>query len=67
MQQRWTNSTLIKWIKSNIINWKKVYDITDLGLKQEYGKLVSAITSVLKFETMAGVEGVDRGEEEHTE
>lgn len=34
-----------------------------LGIEAvEYGKLVSAMTSVLKFETMAGVEGVDRGE-----
>lgn len=41
-------------------------DVTDgyrLGLAAtEYAKLVSALTSILKYETMAGVEGVDRGE-----
>lgn len=41
-------------------------DVTDgyrLGLSAtEYAKLVSALTSILKYETMAGVEGVDRGE-----
>lgn len=40
-----------------------VYDTYRLGLEAvEYGKLVAALTSVLKFETLAGVEGVDRGE-----
>lgn len=40
-----------------------VYDTYRLGLEAtEYGNLVSALTSVLKFETLAGVEGVDRGE-----
>lgn len=39
-----------------------VYEGYKLGLEAtEYGKLVSALTSVLKYETMAGVEGVDRG------
>ena len=40
-----------------------VYDTYRLALSAtEYGKYVSALTSVLKYETMAGVEGVDRGE-----
>lgn len=40
-----------------------IYDSYRLGLEAlEYGKFVSALTSILKFETLAGVEGVDRGE-----
>ena len=40
-----------------------IYDTYRLGLEAtEYGSLVSALTSILKFETLAGVEGVDRGE-----
>lgn len=40
-----------------------VYDNYRLGLgAKEYGRLVSALTSVLKFETLAGREGVDRGQ-----
>lgn len=39
-----------------------VYDTYRMGLSAtEYAKYVSALTSVLKYETMAGVEGVDRG------
>lgn len=39
-----------------------VYDTYRLALSAtEYGKYVAALTSVLKYETMAGVEGVDRG------
>lgn len=39
-----------------------VYDEYRLALSAtEYGKYVSALTSVLKYETMQGVEGVDRG------
>lgn len=39
-----------------------VYDTYRLGLSAtEYGKYVAALTSVLKYETMQGVEGVDRG------
>lgn len=39
-----------------------VYDNYRLALSAtEYGKYVSALTSVLKYETMQGVEGVDRG------
>ena len=54
--------SLINELKATLFNLK-VYDAYRLGLEAiEYGKLVSALTSVLKFETMAGVEGVDRGE-----
>lgn len=53
---------LINELKATLFN-ERVYDGYRLGLEaKEYGKLVSAITSVLKFETMAGVEGVDRGD-----
>ena len=53
---------LINDLKATLFN-ERVYDGYRLGLEaKEYGKLVSAITSVLKFETMAGVEGVDRGD-----
>ena len=39
-----------------------VYDTYRLALSAtEYAKYVAALTSVLKYETMAGVEGVDRG------
>lgn len=53
---------LLNELKATLFN-ERVYDNYRLGLEaKEYGKLVSAITSVLKFETMAGVEGVDRGD-----
>ena len=53
---------LINDLKATLFN-ERVYDGYRLGLEaKEYGKLISAITSVLKFETMAGVEGVDRGD-----
>lgn len=53
---------LINELKATLFN-ERVYDSYRLGLEAiEYGKLISAITSVLKFETMAGVEGVDRGD-----
>lgn len=40
----------------------KIYDTYRLGLEAiQHGKLVSALTSILKYETLAGVEGVDRG------
>lgn len=53
---------LINELKATLFN-QRVYDSYRLGLEAiEYGKLISAITSVLKFETMAGVEGVDRGD-----
>lgn len=49
-------------LKATLFNLK-VYDTYRLGLEAtEYGKLVAALTSILKFETLAGVEGVDRGE-----
>lgn len=49
-------------LKATLFNLN-VYDAYRLGLEAiEYGNLVSALTSVLKFETLAGVEGVDRGE-----
>lgn len=42
---------------------RNVYSGYKLGLvATEYGKLVSALTTILKFETDAGIEGVDRGE-----
>lgn len=49
-------------LKALLFN-RKIYDNYLLGLEAiEYGTLVAAITSILKFETMAGVEGVDRGD-----
>ena len=49
-------------LKSKLFN-EKIYDNYRLGLEaEEYGNFVSALTSVLKFETLAGVEGVDRGQ-----
>jgi hypothetical protein len=49
-------------LKATLFN-AKVYDTYRLGLDAvEYGNLVSALTSILKYETLAGVEGVDRGE-----
>ena len=49
-------------LKANLFN-KDVVDGYRLGLSAtEYASLVSALTSILKYETMAGVEGVDRGE-----
>ena len=52
---------LLNELKATLFN-ERVYDGYRLGLEAiEHGKLISAITSVLKFETMAGVEGVDRG------
>lgn len=59
-----TNEAYIKLInelKATLFN-AKVYDTYRLGLEAlEYGNYVSALTSVLKYETLAGVEGVDRG------
>lgn len=53
--------TLLNSLKATLFN-KNVYDDYRLGLGAiEYGNLVSALTSILKYETMAGVEGVDRG------
>lgn len=48
-------------LKAMLFNLR-IYDTYRLGLDAiEYGKFVSALTSILKFETLAGVEGVDRG------
>lgn len=64
----WAPSTQEEYIKAlnelkaTLFNLNVNYGYK-LGLEAvEYGKFVSALTSVLKFETMAGVEGVDRGE-----
>lgn len=49
-------------LRARLFN-KDVYGGYRLGLDAlEYANYVSALTSVLKFETMSGVEGVDRGE-----
>lgn len=54
--------TALNTLKATLFNLN-VYDTYRLGLEAiEYGRLVSALTSLLKFETLAGVEGVDRGE-----
>ena len=53
--------TLLNGLKATLFN-NNVYDDYRLGLgATEYGNLVSALTSILKYETMTGVEGVDRG------
>lgn len=54
--------TALNALKATLFNLN-VYDAYRLGLEAvEYGNFVAALTSVLKFETLAGVEGVDRGE-----
>lgn len=64
----WAPSTKDEYIeklnnlKATLFN-KNVFDSYRLGIAAtEYANLVSALTTILKFETMAGVEGVDRGE-----
>jgi hypothetical protein len=53
--------TLLNGLKATLFN-NNVYDDYRLGLgATEYGNLVSALTTILKYETMTGVEGVDRG------
>ena len=53
---------LLNGLKATLFN-NNVFDDYRLGLgATEYGNLVAALTSILKFETMAGVEGVDRGD-----
>ena len=48
-------------LRSTLFN-KDVYDDYRLGLEAvEYGNFVSALTSILKYETLSGKEGVDRG------
>ena len=52
---------LITALSADLFN-NDVYDNYRLALSAtEYAKYVAALTSVLKYETMAGVEGVDRG------
>lgn len=52
---------LITALSADMFN-NDVYDTYRMGLSAtEYGKYVAALTSVLKYETMQGVEGVDRG------
>lgn len=52
---------LLNSLKAKLFN-RKVYDRYRLGLSaSEYANFVSALTSVLKYETRTGVEGVDRG------
>lgn len=54
--------SLINSLKAKLFN-RKIYENYILGLEAvEYGNFVTALTSILKYETMAGVEGVDRGE-----
>ena len=54
--------SLLNELKATLFN-VDVYDTYRLGLEAvEYGNLVSALTTILKFETLSGVEGVDRGE-----
>lgn len=53
---------LLTGLKAKLFN-KDVYGEYRLGLGAiEYGKLIAALTSVLKFETLTGREGVDMGE-----
>lgn len=48
-------------LRAKLFN-KDVYDDYRLGLEAtEYADFVSALTSILKFETLSGKEGVDRG------
>ena len=52
----------INELKAQLFN-KDIYDGYKLGLEaNEYGKFVSALTTLLKYETLSGVEGVDRGD-----
>lgn len=52
---------LITGYKAELFN-NDVYDVYRLGLSAtEYAKYVAALTSILKYETMSGVEAVDRG------
>lgn len=53
--------TTLNGLKAKLFN-KNVYDGYRLGLDAtEYANLTSALTTILKFETLTGVEGVDRG------
>lgn len=54
--------SLLNSLKAKLFN-RKIYENYLLGLEAvEYGNFVSALTSILKYETMAGVEGVERGD-----
>ena len=66
-EAQWTPATqedyieLINNLRARLFN-NNVFDDYRMGLSAtEYGNYVSAITSVLKYETISGVEGVDRG------
>lgn len=51
----------INQLKATLFN-NNAYDDYKLGLEAtKYANLVAELTSILKFETLAGVEGVDRG------
>ena len=53
--------SILNSLKATLFN-NNVYDDYRLVLgATEYGNLVSALTTILKYETMTGVEGVDRG------
>ena len=53
--------TALNTLRAKLFN-KDVYGGYRIGLDAlEYANYVSALTSVLKYETLAGVEGVDRG------
>ena len=53
--------SLLNSLKANLFN-KNVFDSYRLGISAtEYANLTSALTSILKYETMTGVEAVDRG------
>ena len=53
--------TALNGLKAKLFN-NNVFDSYRLGLSAtEYAGLTSALTTILKFETLAGVEGVDRG------
>lgn len=52
----------INRMKSKLFD-RNIYENYLLGLKsEEYADFVSNLTTILKYETLAGVEGVDRGE-----
>lgn len=51
----------ITGLKADLFNNDVYEDYRCALTATQYGNLVAALTSVLKYETMAGVEGVDRG------
>ena len=53
--------SLLNGLKAKLFN-KNVFDDYRLGIKAtEYANITSALTTILKYETLAGVEAVDRG------